>query len=266
MTTSHATRDLRSRLLAGLLALASLTGGVQAAGIPESEGPLVLGKLDWTGQEITMEVAGEILRRMGYTVEFVTTTNVPLFQAVADGEIHGYLEQWLVTTRHQFKEMVGKGQLEDLGLLGLVGQEGWFYPPYVESLCPGLPNWEALKNCAAIFATPETAPKGRVVDYPEEWTSETSKWIDAFGLDLVAVAAGGEGAIMAEVKSAVARNEPVLVFWVPTWGRPSTTSAWSSSPSGRRSARRIPPGVSARRRPLTAARRRRTSRSSCGRA
>ncbi len=114
--------------------------------------------------------------------------------------------------------MVGKGQLEDIGLLGLRGQEAWFYPSYVEAQCPGLPNWEALKGCAELFATPETAPKGRIVDYPEEWTPDTTKMVDALGLDLVPVPAGGEGAIVAEVKSAIARKEPVLVYyWEPTW-------------------------------------------------
>jgi glycine betaine/proline transport system substrate-binding protein len=217
-------RHLKS-MAGGLLLGAGLALGFtaaspsMAAGVPESPDPIVLGQLDWTGQEITMKVAGEILTRMGYKVEYVTTTNVPLFQAVADGQIHAYLEQWLVTTRIQFNEMVGKGQLEDIGLLGLVGQEGWFYPPYVEQQCPGLPKWEALKNCAEIFATPETAPKGRIVDYPAEWTPDTTKEIEALGLDFVAIPAGGEGAIMAEVKSAVARKEPILVmFWQPTWG------------------------------------------------
>jgi glycine betaine/proline transport system substrate-binding protein len=212
----YATRLLAA---AGLVAAFAVAGPAEAGNVPESQDPIVLGKLDWTGQELTMEVAGEILRRMGYKVEFVTTTNVPLFQATADGEIHAFLEQWLVTTRHQFEEMVAAGKLENLGLLGLSGQEGWFYPPYVEAQCPGLPDWSALKDCAEIFATPETLPKGRIVDYPEEWTPDTSKWIDALGLDFVAVPSGGEGAIMAEVKSAVARQEPVLVmFWQPTWG------------------------------------------------
>src|SRR5262245_38587216 len=80
----------------GILAAAMLTLGArtEAASVPESKDPIVIGKLDWTGQELTAEVAGEILRRMGYTVQFVQTTQVPLFQAVADGQIDAYLEQW----------------------------------------------------------------------------------------------------------------------------------------------------------------------------
>lgn len=212
-------RTFAHTLAAGLFAASfGLAAPAGAGTVPESSDPIKLGLLDWTGQEITMKVAGEILTRMGYSVEYVPTTNVPLFLAVADGDIHGFLEQWLVTTRKQFLEMKSEGKLEDLGLVGIAGRETWYYPAYVEEKCPGLPQWTALKDCAELFATAETLPKGRVVDYPEEWTPDSPKWIDALGLDLVAVSAGGEGAIIAEIKSAVARQEAVLVmFWEPHW-------------------------------------------------
>jgi glycine betaine/proline transport system substrate-binding protein len=88
------------KMISGLALGATLAVGfgasvqTMAASVPESQDPIVIGKLDWVGQEITAEVAGEILRRMGYNVEFVQTTQVPLFQAVADGQISVYLENW----------------------------------------------------------------------------------------------------------------------------------------------------------------------------
>lgn len=36
----------------------------------------------------------------------------------------------------------------------------------MEEKCPGLPDWKALMACGEAFATPETMPKGRVIDYP----------------------------------------------------------------------------------------------------
>ena len=215
---SRFSRFFTGALAAGVLAMAGSTAATQAATVPESDGPVVLGYLDWTGQDITMQIAAEILRRMGYTVEFVKTTQFPLFQATVDGEIHAYLEQWLVTSRHQFEEHESKGELERLGLLGIDGVEGWFYPDYVEADCPGLPDWKALQQCEELFASPETFPRGRVVDYPEEWTPDSQKWADALDLEITAISAGGEGAIVAEIKSAVARKEPVLVmYWTPNW-------------------------------------------------
>ena len=204
-------------ILGAALAL-SVAAPALAASIPESPDPIVLGKLDWTGQEITAEIAGEILRRMGYTVNFVQTTQVPMFQAVADGQLTAYLEQWNQTSKKYYDEYTKDGRIESLGPTGLDGQEGWYYPDYVEAKCPGLPEWTALKKCAAIFATPETAPKGRVLDYPAEWSPDSADWVKALNLDFDVVASGGEGATAAEVKSAVARKDPILLqWWEPTW-------------------------------------------------
>src|SRR5262249_20153413 len=188
------------------------------ANIPGSPEPSALPKRVGYGVEITAEIAGEILRRMGYTVNFVQTTQVPMFQAVADGQLSAYLEQWNQTSKKYYDEYTKDGRIESLGPTGLDGQEGWYYPDYVEANCPGLPDWTALKKCAEIFATPETAPKGRVLDYPAEWSPDSADWVKALSLDLEVVASGGEGATAAEVKSAVARKEPILLqWWEPTW-------------------------------------------------
>jgi glycine betaine/proline transport system substrate-binding protein len=189
-----------------------------SAAVPESKDPITIGKLDWTGQAITAEVAAEILRRMGYNVQFVQTTQVPLFQAVADGQIDAYLEQWNQSSKKYYDAFTKDGRIEGLGPIGLDGREGWYYPDYVAEKCPGLPDWTALKSCAEIFSTPDTAPNGRLLDYPAEWIPDSSVWIKALNLNLNTVPSGGEGATAAEVKSAVARHEPILLqWWEPTW-------------------------------------------------
>lgn len=216
--TALTKRYSKGRLLAAMLGISMLAGASVAEAAPESTDPIVIGKLDWTGQEVTAEIAGEILRRMGYNVTFVQTTQVPLFQAVADGDITVFLENWLQSSKVYYDQFLSEGRIEALGDTGLTGSEGWYYPKYVEESCPGLPAWTALKDCAALFATPDTAPKGRLLDYPEEWSPDAAKWIDALGLDLVAVSSGGEGATAAEVKSATARKAPILLqWWEPTW-------------------------------------------------
>ena len=30
--------------------------------------------------------------------------------------------------------------------------EEWWYPTYMKEKCPGLPNWEALNDCAEAFS------------------------------------------------------------------------------------------------------------------
>lgn len=193
-------------------------GAAQAQSVPESEDPIVLSKLDWTGQFVTTEVAAEILRRMGYTVEVLQTTQVPMIAALEEGQITASLENWHQALAAQYDEATEAGRIEKLGPTGLIGSDGWYYPAYLEETCPGLPDWTALKDCSELFATAETGAQGRLLDYPAEWNPDAQAWIDATGLDLVAVPSGGEGSTAAEVRSATARDEPILLqWWEPTW-------------------------------------------------
>jgi glycine betaine/proline transport system substrate-binding protein len=189
-----------------------------AANVPESSDTIKFVLLDWTGNHLTNHIAGEILSRMGYKVDYAVTVQAAAWQGMSEGSLHVNAEQWLVTQKAVFDDLKAKGKVDSLGELGLVGREAWYYPAYIEEKCPGLPAWEALAKCTDLFATAETAPKGRLVDFPAEWTPESPKWIDAFGFNLVAIPAGGEGAAIAEMKSATARKEPLLImFNEPHW-------------------------------------------------
>ena len=84
--------------------------------------------------------------------------------------------------------------------------------------CPGLPDWKALNDCTEVFANAETFPNGRLLDYPADWGTTNVDRIKGFELNLVSVPAGSEGALVAEIKGAEARKEPLLVmFWAPHW-------------------------------------------------
>ncbi len=204
-------------VLAAILSASTLFTA-QAQPIPESSDPIVLAKLDWNGQFVTTEVVAEILRRMGYNVEILQTTQVPMIQALKEARNPASMENWYQALASQYDAATKAGELVKLGPAGVVGSEGWYYPAYMEAKCPGLPNWAALKGCSDIFATPETAPKGRLLDYPAEWHPDAQNWIDAMGLNLVALPSGGEGSTAAELKSATLRKQPILLqWWEPTW-------------------------------------------------
>lgn len=215
---THIGLSFGSGVAALALAAGLSTTPAQAQSVPESQDPIVLSKLDWTGQFVTTEVAAEILRRMGYNVEILQTTQVPMVEAMKEGQITASLENWYQALGPVYEEATAAGELIELGSTGLVGSEGWYYPAYVEEKCAGLPAVSALEECADIFATPETAPQGRVLDYPAEWNPDAQQWIDAIGLDLKAIPSGGEGSTAAELRSAKLRQEPILLqWWEPTW-------------------------------------------------
>ena len=205
-------------LVAGSMTATAQEDVVPLAKVPESPDPIIFPLYEWTGHHVSQMVAGEILKRMGYDVEYRVTGNIAGAVAIREGEQHADMENWVNNSRVQFLKDTHGGGAEDLGYLGIAPGEGWYYPPYVEEKCPGLPDWSALNECAEVFAVPETFPQGRFLDYPAEWEAHNDKRIEALSLEYRIVPSGGEGSLITEVESAYARTSPLLLmFWEPHW-------------------------------------------------
>src|SRR5690554_6926980 len=127
-------------LVAALLALPSAA--------QESADPIKLTLHDWTGQLITTRIMGEVLREAGYNVEYVQADYIAQFAGLKTGDLHVAMEMWETTGREAMDEAVGTGNVENLGETGMLAIEEWWYPMYMKERCPGLPNWEALNDCA----------------------------------------------------------------------------------------------------------------------
>ena len=210
-------RKLSSAAAVGALVV-GMSAVAQAQNIPESEEPIKLAMNEWTGQHVSTAVAGEVLKRMGYNVEYITAGYYPQMTALADGDIDATLEIWSSNIGEAFDEAIDSGTVQVLGESGLRPQEAWYVPSYVVEMCPGLPSWEALNACTELFETADTSPSGRFLDYPAEWGDTNAARIAALDLDYVAIPSGGEGAIIAEIKSAVSRQAPLItMFWEPHW-------------------------------------------------
>ena len=208
---------LKFYLAAMTVAVFGLTANAQAA-VPESSDPVKLAMNEWTGQHISTHVVGEILKRMGYNVEYVTAGYYPQLQAMEDNTISATMEIWSSNIGEHYDNALASGNVEEIGDLGLVPVESWFFNNAAKEKCPGLPDYKALNDCVEAFATAETHPKGRFVDYPADWGTTNVDRIKAWGLDYTSVPAGSEGALIAEMQGAEARNEPLLVmFWSPHW-------------------------------------------------
>jgi len=89
---------------------------------------------------------------------------------------------------------------------------------WTKESCPGLPSWEALNDCAAVFATAETGDKGRYLDGPVDWLKHGQERAAALGLNFTVINAGSAAALWAEIGAAEADRKPVLVFnWTPNF-------------------------------------------------
>ena len=179
----------------------STIGGAQAAELGDTGTPIRLAINEWTGQHLTTQIAGQILEEAGYTVEYVTAGYMNMYQAMADGEIHAALEVWESNVSDQYYDQLEAGGVVEVSDLGLTAREGFVYPAHVAEICPGLPAWEALNDCAMQFATAETIPQGRLVDYPADWGTPGADRVAGLELPYRAVPAGSEGALIAELRA-----------------------------------------------------------------
>ncbi len=210
-------KPLKMILPAALIGLTAWTGAV-AGEVPESPDPIKIALNEWTGQNVTATLLGKIYQSMGYEVEYVTAGSIPQFTALSEGEITVQPEIWSNLVGEAWPNAIADGTMVNLGSLGLNNFEGWAYPKYMEELCPGLPSLDALVACKDLTATGETFPKGRILAYPADWGTRTIDAIAALDLPFKGVAAGSEGAMVAEIKAAFAQKKPlVLMFWQPHW-------------------------------------------------
>ncbi len=215
------------------MAASMLTIPASAAELGAVDEPIRLAINEWTGQHVTTHLAGQMLEKAGYEVEYVTAGYMNMWQAMADGEVHAALEVWTSNVSDSFAELEASGAIVDIAGLGLEAKEGFAYPAHVEKLCPGLPKWEALMDCAGQFATAETLPMGRLVDYPADWGTPGADRAAGLELPFKAVPAGSEGALIAELRASTEKESPLLiVFWQPHWAMTTYDVKFVELPEG----------------------------------
>jgi len=194
-------RKLGNNIVAGAFALAlvTVTGHAMAK---DSSKPIVIPTHNWSSQVVMAYVIGGIFESMGDNVEYKPADS----QAV-----------------YAFYNAMEKGGLIDAGTHAATTLEEMGVPQYVidDNLCPGLPNWEALKNCKGVFATADSQGKGRWLEGPQSWHGDLMPVrVEALGLgdDYVVKFAGGADAIWAELASAKKEGRGIITFnWTPNF-------------------------------------------------
>jgi ABC-type proline/glycine betaine transport systems, periplasmic components len=195
--------------------------------------PIKIAINEWTGQNLTAHIAGALLEKLGYKVEYVTAGTLPQFTGIASGVISVSPEVWPSNLGDVYPKAKAEGKLQEIGELGLDSRDGWIYTADTKAVCPGLPDWTALKNpaCVQALATPDSFPNGRLLDYPADWGSVSGVELKNFDIPFTPVPAGSEGSMVAELQSAVANQKPLLMrFWAPHWVLAQTPVEWLKMP------------------------------------
>ncbi|MCG8360454.1 MAG: ABC transporter substrate-binding protein [Kiloniellales bacterium] len=216
-------------LLGGLAMAGAALAPAQAA--VESKDPIILTIHDWTGQYITTHIMGEVLMKAGYNVKYQQADYIAQFAGLESGDLHIAMEMWETTGKQAMEESLKTGKTLDLGETGMQAIEEWWYPLYMKEQCPGLPDWEALNDCAEVFSTPETAPSGRYLGGPVTWGGFDDERAEALELDYEVVHAGTDAALFAELKSAYERQAPWLGWiYTPHWAPIKFEGEWVEFP------------------------------------
>src|SRR5215471_6584557 len=76
------------------LMLAATTPGL-SADLGAKDEPIKLAMLEWTGAHVSTHIAGQLMEKLGYKVEYVTAGNFPQFSGLSDGTLSGSVEVWM---------------------------------------------------------------------------------------------------------------------------------------------------------------------------
>ncbi len=211
-------KNIFSKLFTALFCAAALGfSGISLA--KDSSSPIIIPTHNWSSQIVMSHVVGKLFEKIGDNVEYKPADSQAVYESIRRGDVTISVEVWKSTFGNAFYAAMKKGGVIDAGTHAAETREEWWYPAYVADLCPGLPDWKALDACAAKFATPDTAPKGRYLDGPLDWHGqETLDRIKALDMNFKAVFAGSAAALWAELESAKKSNRPVVVFnWSPNF-------------------------------------------------
>ncbi len=154
-------------------AAGSISAMLAVAALPavakDSSKPIVIPTHNWSSQVVMAYVIGGIFESMGNNVEYVPADSQAVYEAIRNGDVTISHEVWQSTFGKSFYNAMAKGGVIDAGTHAAATLEELGVPHYVveKNLCPGLPNWEALKDCAEVFATADSGGKGRILEGPQ---------------------------------------------------------------------------------------------------
>ena len=211
-------RKVRARLTlslgVSLVAVIGLVASGSALGdAGQSCGTVTLNEYGWPGSTANTYVAKNVLeKRLGCTVKITKITEVPSYQAMADGKVDAVLEDWGYPD--QFKQYVTRQKtVVFAGPNGLTGHIGWFIPKYLLAKYPQFKTWRGLKGREAIFKSPESGSQGMFIGGDPSFQQKDKELIEALDLDFRHVTAGGYSAQVARATQLIKQRKPVIMYW-----------------------------------------------------
>lgn len=170
----------------------------------------------WTASAVEAEVMKQLIEsQLCVPAEIVDIDENSMFTGLSDGSVDFVTELWPSGVVADEQAFVDDGSVVEMGLLGTTGQIGWFVPDYVLADHPEVATAEGLKDpaIAKLFATAATGDKGRFLGTDPSYSQLDEPLINNLDLPFQVVFSGSEAATVAELDSAVAAKQPILMYW-----------------------------------------------------
>lgn len=170
---------------------------------------------NWSSQIVLAYITGEILDSVGYKTTYSEATTNEQWGSLSQGIDHVQIEVWEGTMSEMFNRMVESGGIIDAGSHDAKTREDWWYPSYVELVCPGLPDWQALKRCASLFSV-DGSDVGEYVAGP--WEKPEAARIRALELNFSVSTVSEADELWVALSHARKNKLPIVLFnWSPNW-------------------------------------------------
>ena len=143
------------KTIKGFIVAAIISAFSFATYAADSKKPTRIPVHNWSSQIVMAYVIGGIIEDMGGNVEYVPADSNAVYESIRIGDVDISHEVWQSAFGKSFDAARDKGGLLDWGDHEARTLEDMGFPNWVmdKGLCPGLPNWEALKSpsCARNF-------------------------------------------------------------------------------------------------------------------
>ena len=216
-------KKIKGAIVAGIM----LTFSVGIVSAADSKKPIMIPIHNWSSQVVMAYVIGGIFESMGNNVDYVPADSNGVYESIRLGDVTISHEVWEGAFGHAFYTAMEKGGLIEAGTHSALTIEDMGVPKWVidQNICPGLPDWNALKGCGSKFATADSGGKGVWLDGPWHVDADTGKnlfedRIPALGLDneYTYKQTGSADALWAAIDSAKAAGEGIIIFnWTPNF-------------------------------------------------
>jgi glycine betaine/proline transport system substrate-binding protein len=179
-------------------------------GLPEGEGEIVIGFINWDEAVVATELWRQALEASGYTVTAQEFSEVgPLFEGLSSGYVDLFLDGWLPITHQTYMATYGD-QLEQLGTWNENAALTVAVPAYVDEVS----SLADLNASADLFG-------GRIVGIEASaglTEAVQNSAIPTYGITDLTLETSSTTAMLTELDSAIAAQEPIVVtLWQPHW-------------------------------------------------